>query len=406
MIPRRGRRRHWHDRAMPPAPTSADRRSRRAVAAAFATQGFVFISLTTRLPDVRREWDLSEVQLSGLLLMMVLLAGVGSLVAERVAHKQDSASTLRFGLVLIAIAVPVLTTAPAFGLFVGGLAAYGVALGVVDASSNMQAVAVEHRYARPILPSFHGAWTFGGLAGAGLALATGSLPLWTAAAVAALPLAALRAAYLPRDHGEAVDAAAAVSVPPRPILLVGLGLVVFYMADTASQTWGPAYLDDTFATPDSLVAMATFPYLLASLVVRLAGDGLVARYGAVRVLRTGSLVASLALLVVVSAPTWPVAVLGFTLLGAGVSVVAPLSFSAAARIAGGADRAAVDAVVGRFNQFNYVGALVGSVLTGVVGAGSLRVGFALPMVLVLALVPLARAFVPPPLPESAAAPPG
>lgn len=384
---------------MPPTPTGPlDRRARRSVALAFATQGFVFISLTTRLPDVRREWDLTEVELSGLLLMMVLLAGVGSLMAERVAHRHDSGSTLRVGLLLVAVAVPVLTAAPVLGMFVGGLAAYGVALGVVDASSNMQAVAVEHRYRRPILPSFHGAWTFGGLVGAGLALAMGSLPLWTTALIAVVPVAATFAAFLPRERGEAVATAARIAVPwRRPILLVGLGMVVFYMVDTSAQTWGPTYLDDAFGTPSSLVALATFPYLLASLVVRLAGDTLVARYGAVPVLRTGAVVASLALLVVVSAPTWPVAVLGFTLLGAGVSVVAPLSFSAAARIAGGegADRATVDAVVGRFNQFNYAGALLGSVLTGLVGSDSLRYGFALPMVLVLALIPLARAFVPP-----------
>jgi fucose permease len=374
--------------------TPADARARRAVALAFATQGFVFISLTTRLPDIRRRWDLGEVELSLLLLMMVLLAGVGSVVAEKVAHRRDSASTLRAGLLAIALAVPVATAAPHAGVFVAGLAAYGVALGVVDAGSNMQAVAVEHRYGRPILPSFHGAWTFGGLVGAGLALAMGSSPLPATAAVAVLPLVALLAPYLAREHGEAVAAAETAAVPWRPIVLVGLGMVVFYMVDTASQTWGPTYLDDTFSTPEDLVALATFPYLLASLVVRLAGDRLVARYGAVPVLRTGSVVASLALLVVVTAPTWPVAVLGFALLGAGVSVVAPLSFSAAARIAGGqgADRAAVDAVIARFNQFNYAGALLGSVLTGLAGSGSLRVGFAVPMVLVLALVPLARAF--------------
>ena len=406
MIPRQHPCRHWHDRAMPDAPSDTDRRSRRAAALAFTTQGFVFISLTTRLPDIRREWDLSEVELSGLLLMMVLLAGVGSLLAEKVAHRRDSASTLRVGLLVIAVAVPVLTTAPAFGVFVGGLAAYGVALGVVDATTNMQGVAVEHRYGRTILPTFHGAWTFGGLVGAGLALAMGSLPLATTAVVAVLPLAALFAPYLPREHGEAVAAAEKIAVPWRPILLVGLGLVVYYMVDTATQTWGPIYLDDEFSTPSSLVALATFPYLLASLVIRLAGDGLVMRYGAVLVLRTGAVVASLALLVVVLAPTWPVAVLGFTLLGAGVSVVAPLSFSAAARIAGGqgADRARVDAVVGRFNQFNYAGALLGAVLTGIVGADSLRVGFAVPMVLVLALIPLARAFVPAGPPQSPAAP--
>jgi MFS family permease len=170
------------------------------------------------------------------------------------------------------------------------------------------------------------------------------------------------------------------------------------MVDTAAATWGPTYLDRAFPTPTSLLALATFPYLVASLVARVAGDGLVRRHGAVHVLRAGALVSALALLLVVAAPTWPVAVVGFTLLGLGAAVIAPLSFSAAARIAGDGveDRllrqARVDVVIGRFNQFNYVGGLLGAVLTGVVGADNLRIGFAVPLVLILLVWPLARHF--------------
>ncbi|SFB74868.1 Fucose permease [Nocardioides terrae] len=373
-------------------------RHRGAAAAAFATQGLVFVSLTTRLPRFREHWDLGEIGLSLLLLMIVLLAGVGSVVAEQLARYSSSAALLRTGLVTIAVAVPVAAAAPAFGVFIGGLAVYGVGLGVVDATTNMQAVALEHRYERPILPSLHGAWTTGGVVGAGLALAAGDTPLALTGLVALVPAAVALAPYLPRDHGATGigDVAAGgegAEVPWRPILLVGLGMVLFYMVDTAAQTWGPTYLDDVFDTPHRLVALATFPYLLASLATRVAGDRLVTRYGAVPVLRVGALVGCAALAVVVLAPTWPVAVLGFAVLGAGVAVIAPLSFSAAARIAGG-DRSRVDAVIARFNQFNYLGALLGSVLTGLVGAGSLRVGFAVPMVLLLAMLPLARAFAP------------
>ena len=393
ILPHPERRRHWHDRAMQTTPSATDRLARRAAALAFATQGLVFISLTTRLPRFSDRWDLSEVELSLVLLMIVLLAGAGSVVAELVARRRDSASTLRAGLLTTGLAVPVVAAAPSGMVFVLALAAYGVALGIVDATSNMQAVAVEHRYGRTILPSFHGAWTFGGIIGACYALAAAHAPLWTAGLVAVVPLLALAAPYLPREHGEALVEAEQVEVPWRPILLVGMGMVLFYMVDTASQTWGPTFLDDVVDAPRSLVALATLPYLLASLAVRVAGDSLVARYGATLVLRTGSVVASLALLVVVTAPNWPVAVLGFTLLGAGVSVIAPLSFSAAARIAGG-DRARVDAVIARFNQFNYVGGLLGAVLTGLIGAGSLRLGFAVPMLLILAMLPLARSFAP------------
>ena len=57
-----------------------------------------------------------------------------------------------------------------------------------------------------------------------------------------------------------------------------------------------------------------------------------------------------------------------------------------------ARRARVDAVIARFNQFNYVGGLLGAVLTGAVGSDNLRLGFAVPMVLVLLILPLAGAF--------------
>jgi MFS family permease len=381
--------------------------ARPAIAGAFATQGFVFISLTTRLPDFSDRWHLSEIELSELLLMMVLLAGVGSVLAEQLVKRSGSATLLRGGLALLALGVPVLALAPAVGVFVAGMALYGVGLGVVDATSNMQAVALEHRLGRPILPSFHGAWTAGGVVGAALTLLTPNAPLQGAAVLALVPVLALlpvAGSFVQRDHGETLHADAVV-VPWRPILLVGAALVIFYMVDTAAATWGPTYLDTTFSTPSGLVALATFPYLVASGAVRLAGDGLVARWGAVLVLRVGALLASAALAVVVFAPTWEVAVVGFTLLGVGVAVIAPLSFSAAARIAGaagdgladggdtpGARQARVDAVIARFNQFNYVGALLGAVLTGVVGAGNLRIGFAVPMVLVLLILPLARAF--------------
>lgn len=368
-------------------------RARLAVAAAFLAQGLVFISLTTRLPTLQDRWELGEAALSGLLLMMVLLAGAGSVIAEVAAKRHTSAAVLRAGLVLVAVSAPTVAVAPSFPLFVLGLAAYGVGLGVVDAASNMQAVAVEHAYGRPILPSFHGAWTLGGLVGAGVTLAVAGT--WPVSVVAVVPLLVAFGPLLPRV-GDPMPTD--IDVPWRPIVLVGLGMVLFYMVDTASMTWGPTYLDNTFATPERLVALATFPYLLATLIMRLAGDRLVARFGPVVLLRVGGVLAAAALAVVVSAPTWPVAVLGFTLVGFGVAVIAPLSFSAAARIAGGDDvpahlrQARVDAVIGRFNQFNYVGALLGSVLTGLVGADNLRIGFAVPMVLVLAIVPLARAF--------------
>lgn len=388
-------------------------RSRRAGAAAFFAQGFTFISLTTRLPQLMGRVGVHALGQSGLLLMMVLLAGGGSVVAEKLATSWPSARVLRVALIAIGVGVPVIVIAPGLGVLIAGMAIYGIGLGMVDASTNMQAVAIEARYARPILPSFHGAWTVGGIVASALTLAMANLPWTTTALVAVVPVVVAAAPFLPRGLavGSAPDARPAVppepeetvpaeapAVPWRPIVLVGIAMVLFYMVDTAATTWGPTYLDQTMAAPSNLLALATLPYLVASGVQRLAGDRLVGRLGPVAVVRVGAVVACGALAVVVFSPGWLVAVAGFALLGLGVAVVAPLSYSAAATIAGGEGldpvvrQARIDAVIGRFNQFNYVGALLGAVMTGLVGAGNLRWGFALPMVLVLGLIPLARYF--------------
>ena len=372
------------------------RRHRGAAALAFAAQGGVFITLTTRLPDIQDTWHISTGNLSLLMLMMVLLAGAGSVLAESLAARWTSASLLRGGLALIAAGLLSITLAPGIGIFIAGMAIYGMALGTVDACTNMQAVALEHAYRRPILPSFYAAWTFGGLVGAGAALGLAHASLGWTALVAIIPISAALAPFLPRSGGPAPTPTA--EIPWRPILLVGLAMVLFYMVDTASTTWGPEYLKHVFTTPSELVAIATFPYLLASLIVRMAGDRIVERFGTTPVVRVAAVASCLSLAVVVFAPTWPIAVIGFAMTGASVSVIAPLSFSAAARIAGGDHltdeerMTRTDAVIARFNLFNYVGALVGSVLTGAVGTNSLRIGFAIPLVLIVGLIPLARAF--------------
>src|SRR4051795_3281020 len=109
-------------------------RARAATAAGFLTQGLILLSLTTRLPDFQDKWHLSDVGLSLILLMMILLAGAGSVVAETLAKRLDSAVLLRSGLLVIAVAVPVLCLAPTTAVYIAGIAGYGVGLGIVDAS--------------------------------------------------------------------------------------------------------------------------------------------------------------------------------------------------------------------------------------------------------------------------------
>lgn len=384
-------------------------RHRITVAAAFATQGLVFIVLSTKLPALQDRFDIGPGEFSALLLALVAAAGLGSLIAEHTAPRYGSAAILRVGFAVMVLALPIIGLSDRLWVLAASMALYGGALGIVDASTNMQGVSLEHLAGRTIMPSFHAAWTLGGILGTliALALSRASLQI-TGIALALLALVALLPPYagvaqnVPKDPvppQEPPSTSCEESIAWRRILLVGAALVLFYMVDTAVTTWGPTYLDRTFGARDTLVAVAALPYLLASLIGRASGDRLAARFGATALLRVGACLGSLGLAVVVVANSPYVVMAGFVVLGAGVAVVAPLSFSAAASIAYAGSslvphvaRARVDAVVARFNQFNYLGAVLGSVLTGAIGKDSLRYGFAVPMVLILALIPLARSF--------------
>ena len=107
-------------------------------------------------------------------------------------------------------------------------------------------------------------------------------------------------------------------------------------------------------------------------VGRLLGDALAERIGAGSAVRGGALLAALGLALALSFPEPVVAIAGFAVMGAGLSVVFPLSLRAAGMHGeGGPDLAAVSTV-------GYMGFLAGPPLIGwLADASSLRTALAL-----------------------------
>ncbi|AEE44745.1 MFS transporter [Cellulomonas fimi] len=386
------------------APSRVDavaRRARAATAAGFAAQGFVYALLLTSLEQLKDRYGIDDGQITLVVLGVCVMAALGTVAADRVARgAAGSRGVLAAGLCTLAVAVALVSVAPGFGLLAASFAVYGVGLGLVDAGTNMQAVSVQRVYGRSLLTTFYAAWSVGGIAGAVLVSVTaGRVPiepaavvLWSGILVAAVAAALVAAAGW---HGGTTPAGGAAApeaqgaVPWGPVLLLGLGVVAYYVADTAVSTWSTIYLGDVLDATSRVAPLGYAAYLATTLVSRVVGDPLVRRYGRGVVVRVGALVGAAGLLLVVVAPGSPLALAGFALTGAGLGVLAPLCFSAAGSLAPGH----ADAVVARLNVFNYVGAVLGGVLVGAIGTGStLRAGFVVPVLLVVAVAVVAPRF--------------
>jgi MFS family permease len=388
--------------------TTAARRTRIAVAAAFATQGIGFAVLLTHLPAFKDRYDVGDGVVTAVVFGVALLAGAGTALADRVSRTRGSGTALHLSLATIGVAVLIIGWSPSLLPFVLGFAVYGVGVGGVDASMNMQAVALQHRYGRSILTSFHAAWSAGGIAGALYTSATEqlelSLPLVLTVAAAvilavaygvrgrvAATTAGVRADLVPHEHDPPPVGSSPGAAPWRPVLLLGLAVVCFYVADSGTSSWSSDFLHEVLGASKSVAPLAFAGYTGASLVSRLAGDHAVRRFGGPAVVRTGGVVGAAGLALVVVAESPFVAIVGFTVLGIGIGVIAPLSFAAAGELSPGN----ADTVVAQVNVFNYVGFIAGGVVVGLFGsAGALRGGFVVPLVLTLVIVALAPVFHP------------
>ncbi|MEU8202510.1 MFS transporter [Streptosporangium sp. NPDC049046] len=379
-------------------PTPRDRQARVATWAAFFVQGLCFATLLTHVIDLQHRFGLSDGDLTLVLLLVPVIAGIGSAVAGLLASRYGSGPVLRIAQVGVCATVVLMGwNGQLAGLYVLS-AAFGLFVGAVDAAMNMQAVAVERRYGMSVLTGFHAVWSIGSMLGAGFNSAFSALgvELGWSFSVPVLIGAVISIVMLPRLYGHPEERSGeraghvTARVPWRPIIPLCLAMAFLYVGDAAVSNYSTVYMEKALAASGWLVPFAYLVYQATMLLARVPGDLAVRRYGPAPVVRVGAVIAAVGTLGVVVAPGVAVAVVSFGLIGVGLSVIAPQSFSAAGRLGAGAETA-----IARVNMFNYVGFLVGAAVVGTLNdLVSVRVAFVPAAVLVALIVFLARGFQP------------
>lgn len=377
-------------------PTPRDRQARIATFVAYAVQGLSFATLLTQVANLQDKHRLSEGALTLLLLVVPVFAGVGSVAAGSLAARRGSKALLRVAQPTVAAAVVLAGVAPDVPVLLVALLVFGLAVGAVDAGINMQGVAVERRYGRAVLNGFHCMWSVFSLLGALWASAADGLDLALVMGLPMVPAVAASVYAGPRlctiAEEKAKSAVAAVGrFPWKPIIPLCLAMGFLYVGDAAVSNFSTVFMQDVMAAAGGVVPLGYAAYQATTLAVRLGGDFAVRRYGPAAIVRVGGVIATLGFLGLVLAPSQPLAIVAFGLVGVGLSVVAPQSFSAAGRL----DPAGTGVAIARVNLFNYVGFIVGAALVGgIADAVDMRTAFAAPLVLAAAIVVLARGFEP------------
>ena len=405
-------------------------RVRAAITAFFAMDGFVFASWAVRIPAVKASVGASPATL-GIALLGVSVGAIATMaLTGALCRRFGSPRLIAAGAVWLSLTLllPALArSALALGL---GLAVFGIGYGGLNVAMNTLAVDLVAVLRRPVMPSFHAAWSLGGLAGAALGgLAAPVLtPLAHFALVGLFGLAvtAVCGPIVLRTHlpvartGSTEDAATASgpggggtagtgaaeahaeipngggSQPPaaarsgvwRTVLLLGVIALCSTYGEGAVSDWGALHLREDLGAASGLAAAGYAAFALAEACGRLAGSTLLARLGQTRVLVYGGAATFAGMIAAALSPVLPLALAGFAVAGLGVANAFPTAMARVGILAGPHG-------VATASTLGYAGFLLGPPAIGFLAAAvSLPAALTTVSLLAAGAVVLARAAAP------------
>ncbi|MET9359360.1 MFS transporter [Streptomyces sp. NPDC006632] len=319
-------------------------RLRSALTVFFALDGFLFAGWVVRIPAIKQQTGASAGELGLALLGVSAGAVVTMVLTGRLCRRFGShpVTVACGGLMALAIALPPQThSALALGLV---LLLFGAAYGGVNVAMNSAAVDLVAALRRPVMPSFHAAFSLGGMVGAGVgALVAGNLSATShlmALTGFGLLVTALAGRVLlwhpapvhpstPHARGRRLDGRSR-----RLVLLFGAIALCTAYGEGAMADWGALHLEQDLAAAPGIAAVGYSLFALAMTAGRLSGTVLLERLGQTRTLVVGGLTACAGMLLGALAPQIWLALAGFAVMGLGLANIFPVAVARAGALAG------------------------------------------------------------------------
>lgn len=353
------------------------------VGAFFFMAGLCFASWASRIATVQQKLGLSDAALGAVLFSLPVglffsLPFSGWIITRIGSKKLLISAILAYSCALVCLGLAQNTVQLIFCL-----AVYGFASNAVNISVNTQAVAAEKLYGRPIMASFHGLWSLAGFTGAG----TGTFMIanrvdpfhhFSLILMVIVTGVIIASRYLHDDTGaESSSSDPSLSLKNRLKLIVPLftlGSIAFcsMICEGAMFDWSVIYFKKVVIAPIVLQGAGFTAFMLTMASGRFIADSFAHRFGLKRTLQISGILTAAGLLIAVIFPYFYTAMVGFLLVGAGVSSIVPMIYSAAGKsktMSPGVSLAAVSTI-------GFIGFLIGPPLIGfIAGIATLRASF-------------------------------
>ncbi len=315
------------------------RKSRWSVSAAFFINGFLLSNYIARLPHIQSKYSIDYQQLG----FVLLASAIGSLLAMpftgALIQRYGSKLITFLALAGLCITVAFFILAPHYELLLLMFFTIGTMSGVTDVAMNAQAVVVEKAYGRSIMSSFHGIWSLGLFAGAGIGtlFIAFDISLFNHfCAIATIALISLIYSFQYFVEDEVTDHSDQPVFRLPNKFLVGIGIIAFcaMLGEGAMADWSAIYMKDVMGLDDRVATSGLVAYSLAMLTARFLGDRVRTQIGDARMIQVSSVFSLVGMLLIILAWHVGISLVGFVLAGLGLATIVPITYSRAGNTPG------------------------------------------------------------------------
>ena len=307
-----------------------------ACAIFYFISGFGYSSWASRIPTIQQQLHLNEAQLGTVLFALPVGLMCTMPVTSRLLSHYSSRAIMLFGSLLLCVILILIGLTSTMWQLIAVLFCFGSARNLMTLSVNTQGVAVQALYSKSIIATFHGIWSLAGFAGAAVGLVMvyfNIAPTWHFLIVSIV--LALVSVYFIKgvlDQKPIPQARKPVfSWPDKYLFKFSLICFACMACENTMYDWSALYYQKV-VNPDKTMATAAFVvYLVAMTSGRFVGDKLVTRSGIKAVLKFSGLFIFTGLITAVLLPYTLTVIVGFILVGFGVSCIVPMVFSLAGK---------------------------------------------------------------------------
>ena len=369
---------------------SADSRQRVSLSVFFFLLGFGFASWASRIPSIKTNFDFNEAELGNLLLTMPISSMIGLPISGWLVSRFNSRVPLFASFMAFAISLAGIGYASTLAHLVIAVAVLSFSMRIANISVNTQSLALQKLRTKKIIGSFHGLWSLGGLAGAlfSTVMVKFQVPMkehFLYVAILSLLFASISFPFLLKQDKSEIGNRLVLGKPDKYILYLGLMIFFAALCEGGMFDWSGVYFKEVVG--EDIFTLGYLMFMAFMAFSRFYSDRLIERIGMRKTYLIGAIIVTSGMLLAIVFPYyWPV-MIGFSLVGIGVSSVFPMTFT----LAGQSKKYSPGMAISIISTYGIIGMLIGPPLVGYLAhLIGLKYAFVLFIFSGLMLIPLSQ----------------